>query len=202
MIPKIIHIIWIGDSSKQPTNCINSWLLNNESFEIKLWGNHELRTFNWHNKKHIDNLLSIGFFNGVADLMRYEILYAYGGVYVDADSMCLRKLEDFLLCTDNFVSWENEHIMPGLLGNGVIGAIQNSNFMKNVILEAEKKPDVCNEHPWLTVGPKLITDVWSKTRFPLTIYPSHYFYPTHHSGFRYEGNGVVFCDQLWASTLG
>lgn len=201
MIPKIIHIIWIGDQTKLPEKCVNSWVKKNPDYEIRLWGNDELQSLNWHNKNHISTLLSLGFFNGVADLMRYEILHSCGGVYVDADSMCIHGLEDWLLSTDVFVSWENEHIVPGLLGNGVIGALPNSPFIKQVILEAAQINDVKNQHPWLTVGPKLITEVWAKMKYPLTIYPSHFFYPNHHSGFRYEGNGFVFCDQLWASTL-
>lgn len=201
MIPKTIHIIWIGDPSRAPSECINSWISKNSSYEIKIWGNDELNSLNWHNKHHIDKLLSCGFYNGAADLMRYEILYNFGGVYVDADSICLNGLEDWLLHTDDFVSWENEHIMPGLLGNGVIGAKRNSNFLKTVILDAALKSDVCDQHPWLTVGPKLITDVWKKNQFRLTIYPSHFFYPNHRSGFKYDGTGQVFCDQLWASTL-
>jgi mannosyltransferase OCH1-like enzyme len=200
MIPKKIHMIWIGDELKRPEKYINSWFVLNHDFEIKVWGNKDLQSLNWHNKKLMNELWNVGYFNGVADLMRYELLHEFGGVYVDADSLCLKKLEHWLLETDNFVAWENEHVRPGLLGNGVIGAKSKSSFMLNVILEAGKILNITESLPWLTVGPTLITNVWSKNKFPLTVYPSHYFYPNHHTGFRYTGNGHVFCEQLWQST--
>jgi hypothetical protein len=35
----------------------------------------------------------------------------------------------------------------------------------------------------------------------LTIYPSHYFIPTHLTGLKYQGSGPVFAEQLWATTF-
>ncbi len=35
-----------------------------------------------------------------ADFFRYAVLYKYGGVYLDIDSLCLTKLNDFILPTD------------------------------------------------------------------------------------------------------
>lgn len=40
-------------------------------------------------------------FCGKADIMRYEILYKYGGIYLDADSLCLESLDEFFLKTQD-----------------------------------------------------------------------------------------------------
>ena len=50
--------------------------------------------------------------NGVADIMRYEILFNEGGIALDADSLCLRPLEDWVLEPAAFAAWEHEHIRP------------------------------------------------------------------------------------------
>ena len=39
---------------------------------------------------------------GVADVMRYEILFRHGGFYADCDSVSLRPLDDWMLATPLF----------------------------------------------------------------------------------------------------
>jgi hypothetical protein len=60
--------------------------------------------------------------NGVADMMRWEILHAAGGIVVDADSIALRPLDDHLLDCEAFACWENEIVRPGLIAAGYFGA--------------------------------------------------------------------------------
>jgi hypothetical protein len=50
-----------------------------------------------------------------SDLLRYEILYRYGGIYVDVDFECRRNIEPVL--TGDFVmSYENyRHLQPGFM---------------------------------------------------------------------------------------
>lgn len=200
IIPKIIHVIWIGDDSKKPTNNIKSWQQFNPNYEFRLWGNKELKKVKWINQEHINKMLDWEIC-GVADLMRYEILYQHGGVYFDADSICLRPLENFLLETDNFAAWENELSLPGLVGISALGSTKNSPLYKAIIENLKSQPTVCNDLAWKTTGPLKFTEVWIKSNLPLTIYPSHYFYPNHHSGRCYTGKGLVFADQLWSSTF-
>jgi len=60
--------------------------------------------------------------NGVADIMRYEILFNEGGIALDADSLCLRPLEDWVLEPAAFAAWEHEHIRPGLIAAAALVA--------------------------------------------------------------------------------
>lgn len=200
MIPKKIHFVWIGDENKLPISCIKSWQNLNPDYQIKIWGNKELvRDFGWVNSDHMNKMLSHEL-NGVADMMRYEILFTEGGIALDADSFCLSPLEDWLLETDEFVCWENEHARPGLLACGAMGSVAGSNFFKNCVLEIKSMKSVVEDCAWKTVGPNLITSLWSRSKHPLTVYPSHYFYPKHHTGLEYNGSGKVFARQEWAST--
>ena len=67
--------------------------------------------------------------NGVADIMRYEILFNEGGIALDADSLCLRPLEDWVLESAAFAAWEHEHIRPGLIAAGAMGRSRAMNFL-------------------------------------------------------------------------
>jgi mannosyltransferase OCH1-like enzyme len=122
-IPKKIHVIWVGDEKKRPDHYISTWRDNHPSWEFRLWGNAELDRLSWRSKKQIEIFRTAGQWEGVADLMRYEILCEHGGVYADADSMCVRALDDWLLKMRMFAVWESEQHCPGLVANTYIGTI-------------------------------------------------------------------------------
>ena len=120
MIPKHLHFVGVGDESKRPDKEINTWRLLNPDYQVTVWGNESLK-----NSWHLANAMR--YYSkelcGVADCMRWEILYKYGGIALDADSECLRSLEDWLLEPDIFACWESELLRPGLIENGIVGAV-------------------------------------------------------------------------------
>jgi mannosyltransferase OCH1-like enzyme len=200
-IPKILHFIWVGDESLCPESNIDTWRAKNPSYKIRVWGNEELHSVDWVNSQHIKAMLSWQLC-GVADLMRYEILHQHGGVYVDADSVCLRSLDDWLLEPNEFACWENEFARPGLIGTSCLASTSGSSFFKEIIDDVKAAKTVVNDEAWITVGPCRVTRVWQRSKHSISIYPSHYFYPTHFTGHEYKGAGPVFAQQQWDSTFG
>lgn len=198
-IPKTLHFVWVGNEALRPDKCIQSWRERNPDYEVIVWGNDKFGETPWVNIKHMYDMIPREL-NGVADLMRYEILFRYGGIALDADSYCVRPLEDWMLEPSEFACWENEHLRPGLLACGAMGAQPQSPLMAMVIEELEQEPTVTNDMAWKTVGPLRLTNTWRKFSYPLTIYPSHFFIPDHFSGLKYSGTGPIFAKQLWAST--
>ena len=73
MIEKKLHFIWIGDETKCPHNCIDTWRNLNPQYEVKIWGNSELESYGWNLGGWMQEM-STHELCGVADLMRYEIL--------------------------------------------------------------------------------------------------------------------------------
>ena len=200
MIPKIIHIIWVGDESKRPDNCIETWRQHNIGWQFKIWGNADLAAGNWINWRHMGEISKYEL-NGLADLMRWEILYNEGGVVVDADSVCVRSLDDHLLECDAFACWENEIVRPGLIAAGYVGAHSGNEFIGQIINDIFSEMSVTNEMAWKTVGPQRLTDSYRKYNYQsLKIYPSHYFIPKHFTGIKYNGDGPIYAHQEWAST--
>ena len=200
MIPKILHFIWVGDESKRPDNCIDSWRKLNPNWQFLIWGNAELNEIKWHNRAHMTAMYEREL-NGVADMMRWEILHANGGIVVDADSVALRPLDDHLLDCEAFACWENEIARPGLIAAGYFGCAAGNPLVKQIVRDIAAEPSVTHEMAWKTVGPMRLTESYRKYRYsPLRIYPSHYFIPQHFTGLTYEGSDPVYAHQLWGST--
>jgi mannosyltransferase OCH1-like enzyme len=202
MIPKILHFIWVGDQARRPDNCIRTWVDFHPDWDIRLWGNEELAGDDWINRRHMEAMYGREL-NGVADLMRWEILHAHGGIVLDADSVCLRRLDDALLDCPAFACWENEIVRPGLIAAGYFGAEPGNPFVGQIVLDIAAEASVVHDLAWKTVGPQRLTDAYRAHRYtPLRIYPSHYFIPQHFTGIMYEGRDRIYAHQLWGSTRG
>lgn len=200
-IIKKLHFVWVGDESKCPNNCIDTWRKFNPEWEIIIWGNDSLFNGKWMNSLHIKKMWDREL-NGVADMMRWEILYHHGGFALDADSICLRKLEDWLFEPECFASWESEIVRPGLIAAGYVYSLPSHPFIGQIIHDIHNRPTVVDQRAWASVGPGAITRAWNNNKYSnLTIYPSHYFIPNHPEMPEYSGSGQVFARQFWASTM-
>lgn len=200
MIPKTLHFIWIGDEAKRPDNCIQTWARLNPDYQIKIWGNDTLGQHTWLNARHMDAMLDREF-NGVADMMRWEILYREGGIVVDADSICIRALDDALLDCEAFACWESEIARPGLIAAGYFGCRAKNPFVHRIMQDIHREPSVVHDRAWKTVGPQRLTESYQRYQYhPLRILPSHYFIPEHFTGVKYSGPGPVYANQMWGST--
>jgi mannosyltransferase OCH1-like enzyme len=201
MIPKIIHQIWIGDQSKRPNEMIQSWIDKNPSWEHMLWTEDNLPELR--NKIQFDAMKELP---GKADILRYELLHDIGGMFIDADSVCINSLPDFLIDNDSFCCWENEYVRTGLMSNGYLGASKNNALMHTIIQRIGMiPPTVLESAPnltaWKITGPMLLTDTVKVSSYnQIRIYPSHYFIPRHYTGLEYNGNETVYANQYWGST--
>jgi glycosyl transferase-like sugar-binding protein len=198
-IPKVLHVIWIGPHNP-PQELIDTWdnkHVNNWFFTK--WSDHK----GWVNQDQINRMRE---WNGKADLMRLEILYKYGGIVVDADSECLRSLdegpEDFLSNTGAFAFYENESVRPGIIGCGVMGAPKGSEFFAECIKRAGTKD--MSKPAWTTVGPMLITEVAKDMPNAIKVYPAKWVHPLHYTGNKAPGaEGIKpYCEQKWGGTRG
>jgi len=199
VIPKKLHIVWIGDESKRPDELINTWREMNPTYEVKIWGNKEYEETKWRLQRHMDFMYPWTK-AGVADMMRYEILYNEGGITLDADSYCFAPLEDWLLKPSAFASWESEQNRPGLIAVNFMGGVKGHKFWKLMIDTLDLVDYLPPLGAWIATGPKLLTKVYTESKYPLTIYPAHYTIRDHFTGIHYDGDGHCFATQTWYST--
>ena len=74
-------------------------------------------------------------------------------------------------------------------------------LVQRVIDDIYDLPNMDEGPAWKLTGPKRLTETFRNMAYnDITIYPSHYFLPSHFTGKKYGGDGQVFAKQLWSST--
>jgi mannosyltransferase OCH1-like enzyme len=195
-IPKIIHQIWIGPKER-PSKFMDSWRTNNPDFEYIFWNEEEIKKREL-KLQCVDKINSMPEINGKADIIRWEILYNYGGVFFDADSISIAPIDDHLMSSLAFASYENESSRKGLIATVAMGFPKHHPLCLSAINWILKN-NISGQMAWRSVGPGLITRLYKS--FPdITIFPSYYFLPIHFSGNIYMGHGKVYAHQEWGST--
>ncbi len=91
-IPKIIHQIWLGPKPLpiEHQRYRESWLKYNPTWEYILWREEDLVDFPFIHKKAFMTATNYG---EKSDILRYEILYRFGGLYADDDFECLSSFD-------------------------------------------------------------------------------------------------------------
>ena len=185
-IPKIIHQIWIGPM-KCPEILMNTFKkqydvtvlddinidLDNDKWYYILWNEEKIEKYLTIINKHQYNK-NISY-SGKSDILRYEILYQYGGIYFDADCICLRPIPENFLNYKLFSGYENEKKRPGLIANGILGTVKECDIMLKCIRRIsslKKLEPACNY-----LGPHLLTNMIGTPTNEILINPSYVFLP-------------------------
>jgi hypothetical protein len=201
-IPKIIHQLWIG-TKPSPITLMNTWKDKHPDFEYIYWNEKEIekRGIIFKCQDKIDGIEEI---NGKADIIRWEILYKYGGIFIDADSICIEPFDDEIISKKCFAGWEQEEVRRGLIATGTMGFPKKHPLIKeaiNWINNNEVSQSKANLMAWQSVGPGLLTRMYNTNKFnDLHIFPSYTFLPIHLTGLEYKGHGKIYAYQAWGST--
>jgi hypothetical protein len=205
-IPRLLHAIWVGPHDP-PMDLIESWREKHSAqWTLTLWRDH--KSFNgvpWKNQAIIDRI-ALREWNGVADVMRYEILEAMGGVAIDADSECLQSFdegpEDFMSNSRAVLFYEHEELTPGVIACGVMAAPAGSAFFAECVRRIASADTSLPS--WRAVGPLLVTAVAQSMPNAVKVMPSKWVYPQHHTRAKAPGvDGIKpFAKQYWGGTVG
>ncbi len=131
IIPKIIHIIWIGPKTPPAvlTECFASIKEHMPEWECKFWTDAEVSQLTLENQQYYDEETNYG---AKSDILRYELLYRYGGVYLDVDFVMLKPL-DVLHHTYEFYTGLMPSYTRDVLANGIIGCVPGHPIMRHSI---------------------------------------------------------------------
>ncbi|HLB52343.1 MAG TPA: glycosyltransferase [Chlamydiales bacterium] len=185
-IPKLIHFIWMGSPPPDSVYIsMDSWKKHHPDWEIKLWTDTEIELFNWTSDRSKLVFQSGKNWAEKSDILRFEILYQYGGIYSDTDVVCVNSFEN-LICKEIsfFAGFESNKIKRfgrPLIGSAVIGAKKNSPVIMRCIdftKSSEEEPTV---HQHLRSGPGPITkasyEALELKAEDVLLLPCSYLYP-------------------------
>lgn len=93
-IPRILHFIWLGPRPMPNVELLESWRVHHSDWEIQVWRNDNV-SIDLHNNEAFVYALDHELYGMASDILRCEVLYKYGGVYVDVDYVCVGSLQEF-----------------------------------------------------------------------------------------------------------
>ncbi len=137
LIPKIVHMIWVGPKNLPDVyfRCRESVRKYLRDWEFRLWTDEDIEGFNLVNKAAYDEEKNYG---GKSDILRYEILDRYGGVYLDIDVELIQSL-DILHSTYEFYCCMMPCDRIASINNCVIGASAGHPIIKGCIAEVGRR---------------------------------------------------------------
>ena len=148
MIPKIFHHVWIGPKPmpKEEIEFRESFRKIHPDWKFMLWDNDSLpeldmpenclEAFNESNGKNQPT--DPPCYACQADVVRAVAVLKYGGIYVDTDIECYKRIDDLLTEETKFIG-----IQPhkgNWITNAFFGASKGFELMKNLVEDIRPKP--------------------------------------------------------------
>ncbi len=207
-IPQIAHHIWLGGKLPQEYEpYYASWRQHHPSWTFIFWTDNginydkgdvivrsfaelqavldagmqqyivvDVRNLEFANKQYFDAANNYG---ERGDILDYEIVYRFGGTYIDADFECIRPLDFFHTHCDFYTGIQPLDTNMVQLGAALFGATP-----KHPILQACVESIAHNQHEKQIVcktGPIYFTKMFFKSavhnRLINVAFPASYFYP-------------------------
>lgn len=174
MIPRTIHQIWLGgEPPREVEEMMRSVQHHHPNWNYRLWTDGDLpelrnaSLFQWAPSLAMK-----------ADVLRYELLYDHGGVYLDADFQC-HKPVDALFPDQASLRLVSEF---GVVCNSAMGAAPGHAFIKCLIDELGTLPEASvHRQPHLITGPYFVDALFIRERLyerePCVLLPGDYFFP-------------------------
>jgi hypothetical protein len=117
-IPKVIHYIWIGPKAfpRESVELVKGWIAKHPGWRVKFWTDRQRPLP--HPEMELHLIKDFAFlklekrfnqsdnFGEKSDVLRYEILFHEGGVYVDHDVQSIRPFDSICASYDFFCGLE------------------------------------------------------------------------------------------------
>ena len=115
-IPKKIHYFWFGDNEIPPFEqaCIDSWKRFCPEYDIICW---DETNYDITKNRYMQQAYEAKKWGFVPDYARLDIIYQYGGIYLDTDVQVIQSF-DLLLKLKGFAGFESKNLVAPGLGFG------------------------------------------------------------------------------------
>lgn len=222
-IPKILHIMWLGGKMPaEYDSYVASWKQYHPDWTVLFWTDHEsnyaqgtevfasfskleLRLKNGANGEHfVVDARQLEYDNKIfydratnygerSDILKWEIVYQLGGVYVDTDFECLRPLDAYNHTYDFYTGIQPLDTNIVQLGAALYGAIPRHPILKECVETIKNNQNIAQIIS--KTGPihftRTFLAVAGKTGLCDIALPASYFYPC---GYEQRGtNKELWC---------
>ncbi len=173
-IPRVFHRVWVGHEP-MPEEFVRfgeTWARHHPGWEMRLWTEDNLPELRRREILEPHRMPAER-----ADILRYEVVWRYGGVYVDTDMECLRPIDELIEGLDFFTAEQK----PGRIALGIFGAAPGHPLLDRAIAEARfvhyERPGE-EEARYDKYGTGTLAFQSVITDFPdAKVFPAHLFYP-------------------------
>lgn len=183
-IPKIFHQFWHGGPFPDKYKAITDlWLKMHPDWQYILWDEAKVAEFGLANKWMYESMKNP---SAKSDVVRPEVVYSYGGVYLDTDMLPCKPL-DKLLYLDFFCGVVGSYDgtlkeAETCIAPSIFGAAQGNKILEKIILKIGQEKTVPHSIAEIMTitGPEMFSReiLANLDKSPLTVvFPSPYFYP-------------------------
>ncbi|MDE6621813.1 MAG: hypothetical protein K2K74_15265 [Lachnospiraceae bacterium] len=140
LIPKKIHYIWLGKKTI-PDNlqkCIDSWKRYCPDYDIIQW---DESNYDVTKNDYMKQAYEAGAYGFVPDYARLDILYQYGGIYMDTDVEVIKSL-DGMLYQQAFCGVEKWQTINF---GGCSGAVKGHKAIRKMLDDRENVSFLCED---------------------------------------------------------
>jgi hypothetical protein len=193
-IPKIIHQIWLGSPvPKKFQDLMQTWKQKHPDWQYILWTDKDIGEFKLVNEAAYNLAPNYGM---KSDILRYEILLRYGGLYIDTDQEAVIPHDIFHHITDFYIGFFHDNddvVAKESIGNGVIGACKGHfllhrvlSYIRSSTLKIIDIKGIGGDETLAITGPYMIKNllqyllpsmIRKNPSLPFLVLPKPFFYP-------------------------
>jgi len=118
-IPRIFHQVWVGPNPlpEEYAAYQQTWLRHHPDWEVRLWTEDNLPR----PLRRPEGAERLRVPSERSDILRLEVVWRFGGVYIDADLECLRSIEPLIRAADFFTGLNGSNLADFHLFGAVAG---------------------------------------------------------------------------------
>jgi inositol phosphorylceramide mannosyltransferase catalytic subunit len=169
VIPRIFHQIWLGPDPfpREYEAYQRSWTRHNPGWELRFWTEEHLPD-ELRRPEAAERLRAP---TERSDILRLEVLWRFGGVYVDADFECLRPIEPLLEEGEFFIGLAK----PGRVNGAWMASVAGNPILDDALDEI--RPREHHGYDKEATGPKFLDRLIAEHASDVTFLEPEILYP-------------------------
>lgn len=171
MVPRILHQIWLGDQPLPDdfARYRETWLEHHPHWEHRFWTEENLPS----DLRRPEVYERLRYPAERSDILRLEVLWREGGVYVDTDFECHRPLDDVIGDHEFFTA----PLKPnGWVNNAFLGSTPGHPILDRALREL--RPREFHGYDKHGTGPRFVDTLLKDHPGEVTLLPAELFYQT------------------------